>query len=492
MKIRTMLQGFEWYVPADGKHWNRIAAEAERLSRLGFTDIWLPPAYKGLEGANDVGYGVYDLFDLGEFDQKGTVATKYGTKDEYLAAIRALHQANIRVLADVVLNHMMGNDSCSKIKAHMVDPGARISGKITTKVIKAPTVFKFSNRRRAYSAFKWNEDHFLGVDINEKKPDFRMPDGSRPVYKFVERRWPKDVDEENENYAYLMGADIDHDNPVVKAHLMYWGMWYQKFADLDGFRIDAVKHISANFYKDWLNYLRMETGKELFSVGEYWSSKLDRLLRYLEQTDKTMSLFDVPLHQHLYDAAREGRHYDLRNIFNDTLVAADPWRAVTFVDNHDTQPTQMLVSWVQDWFKLHAYALILLRQEGFPCVFYGDLYGIPKHRIKPVKKLERLLEIRQKYADGEQRDYFNHKNRIAWTRGDSMVVVMSNTNVEVSDSWNQECVDDGEWIQFGKPGQVFLDVLGNRLEEVIVNDNGWAKFLVGNSSVSIWVPKEQY
>ncbi|MBQ4550519.1 MAG: alpha-amylase, partial [Oscillospiraceae bacterium] len=225
-----------------------------------------------------------------------------------------------------------------------------------------------------------------------------------------------------------------------------------------------------------------------------WSDKVDRLTRYLGQTERVMSLFDVPLHYHLYEAARMGRYYDLRTIFQDTLVAADPWRAVTFVDNHDTQLTQMLPSWVQEWFKLHAYALILLREQGFPCVFYGDLYGIPKElpgrEIKPVKKLERLLQIRQKYAHGEQKDYFNHPNRIAWTRGSGMVVVLSNTNVEVSDSGNLQRVDDGEWIPFGKPGQVFVDLLGNRLEEVVVGDNGWAKFLVATSSVSVWVPKE--
>ena len=78
---------------------------------------------------------------------------------------------------------------------------------------------------------------------------------------------------------------------------------------------------------------------------------LSKLQRYLEQTDRAMSLFDVPLHNNLFNAAKYGRHYDLRKIFQDTLVAADPWRAVTFVDNHDTQPEQMLVSWVQDWFK---------------------------------------------------------------------------------------------------------------------------------------------
>ena len=172
-----------------------------------------------------MGYGVYDLFDLGEFDQKGSVATKYGTKEEYLACIRALHGAGMQVLADVVLNHMMGQDYSQEIKAYKLDPARRNTGKVTTKVIKAQTGFKFLGRRKRYSAFKLNKDHFLGVDINERKPDFRLPDGRRPVYKFVERRWPEDVDEENENYAYLMGADVDHENPMVRAHLMYWGMW---------------------------------------------------------------------------------------------------------------------------------------------------------------------------------------------------------------------------------------------------------------------------
>ena len=44
---------------------------------LGVTALWLPPAYKGAGGDKDVGYGVYDLYDLGEFNQKGSVPTKY-------------------------------------------------------------------------------------------------------------------------------------------------------------------------------------------------------------------------------------------------------------------------------------------------------------------------------------------------------------------------------------------------------------------------------
>ena len=110
MKIRTILQDFEWNLPADAQHWNRVAGQAESLAELGFTDVWLPPAYKGLSGKDDVGYGVYDLYDLGEFPAKGSVPTKYGTVGQYMDAIAALHNAGLNVLADIVLNHKMGAD----------------------------------------------------------------------------------------------------------------------------------------------------------------------------------------------------------------------------------------------------------------------------------------------------------------------------------------------------------------------------------------------
>ena len=43
----------------------------------------------------DEGYAVYDLYDLGEFDQKGTVRTKYGTRHELEEAVAALHENGI-------------------------------------------------------------------------------------------------------------------------------------------------------------------------------------------------------------------------------------------------------------------------------------------------------------------------------------------------------------------------------------------------------------
>jgi alpha-amylase len=100
-----------------------------------------------------------------------------------------------------------------------------------------------------------------------------------------------------------------------------------------------------------------------------------------------MSLFDVPLHFNLHHASQSNGEYDMSKLLDNTLVAADPALAVTFVDNHDTQPGQALESTVQEWFLPAAYAVILLRPQGYPCVFYGDYYGLDAREgrnIQPV------------------------------------------------------------------------------------------------------------
>ena len=78
----------------------------------------------------------------------------------------------------------------------------------------------------------------------------------------------------------------------------------------------------------------------------------------------------------MFQASQEGKDYDLRDILKDTLVEHHPDLAVTIVDNHDTQRGSSLESNVEDWFKPLAYGLILLMKEGYPCLFYGDYYGI--------------------------------------------------------------------------------------------------------------------
>ena len=293
------------------------------------------------------------------------------------------------------------------------------------------------------------------------------------------------VDKENGNFDYLMGCDVDLNNVDVVEELTNWGKWYLQTTNVDGFRMDAVKHIRASFFEDWLEELREFSSKPLFTVGEYWSNNLEALQNYLKTTNNALSLFDVPLHYNLFNACHSNGTYDMRTIFNNTLVAENPNSAVTFVDNHDTEPGQALQSWIDDWFKPLAYSLILLRKDGLPCVFYGDYYGIPAKNVSAKKDwLEKLILARKNFAYGSQIDYFNDPHIIGWVRtGDrdrensGMVVIMTNS--------------DGGCLQMnvGKnlANSVFYDYTGNMKESVYVDQEGNGIFYVNGGSVSVWV-----
>ena len=59
-----------------------------------------------------------------------------------------------------------------------------------------------------------------------------------------------------------MGADIDFKNQEVIDECIKWGEWYVDTTKIDGFRLDAVKHIDAEFYSKWLKTLREKFKKE--------------------------------------------------------------------------------------------------------------------------------------------------------------------------------------------------------------------------------------
>ena len=236
-----------------------------------------------------------------------------------------------------------------------------------------------------------------------------------------------------------MGMNVDMENPEVIRETKKWMNWYLKEAGFDGFRLDAVKHISFSFYRQLLEDIREKQGREIPAVGEYWSGDIGRLLYYLEQVNDEMRLFDVALHYHFFDASHAGGNYDMRNLLTDTLMTRKPESAVTFVDNHDTQFGQSLQSFVDDWFKPLAYAAILLREEGIPCVFYTDYYGNPVQNRPPVPNLGKMMKIRKLYAYGEQVDYFDDEHVVGWVRrGDEhwfsgMAVVMSDNAAGTKD-----------------------------------------------------------
>ena len=212
---RILMQYFEWYLKPEDKLWQQVSREAGKLKEIGITDVWLPPAYKGAGGKFDAGYSAYDLYDLGEFDQKGSIETKYGTKDEYIQAIKDLHENNIKVYADIVLNHKIGADEAETVYASEEERTDRTKDTTLPKKITAWTKYNFTARNNKYSDFKWNYKHFNGTDWDESGR-------KNGIFRFSGKHWDQNVDQENGNYDYLMGADIDFNNPIVVEELEKW------------------------------------------------------------------------------------------------------------------------------------------------------------------------------------------------------------------------------------------------------------------------------
>jgi len=236
--------------------------------------------------------------------------------------------------------------------------------------------------------------------------------------------------------------------------------------------------------------------KDLFVVGEYWAPTVERLEGYLDEMAGRMSVFGVPMHYHFHYASRQGGQYDLRRLFDDTLVRGRSRDVVTFVENHDSQPLQALESCVEPWFKPLAYAMTLLRREGYPCIFHPDYYGaeyedygrdgnkyrivLPSHRFL----IDKFLHARKHYAWGPQVDYLDHPNRVGWVRlGDDkhpkpMAVLLSDE------------AGGTKWMEVGFTNTTFVDLTEQVKQPVVTNDAGWGEFSCNGGQVSVWVPAE--
>jgi alpha-amylase len=491
---QTLIQYFHWYNTEKQEIWNAAAEEAENLSELGITLVWFPPAYKSTEGVNSAGYDCYDLFDLGEFDQKNSIPTRYGTKEEYLTSIKTLQEKGIKVIADVVFNHKSGADELERVAVTRVNPDNRNEHVSGVFEIEAWTKFTFPGRKKQYSEFIWDKNCFSGIDWAEDLQETSI----FSIQNEYGKGWEDVPSDEMGNFDYLMFNDIDFRNPAVREELKRWGEWYYETCKMDGFRMDAVKHIAPGYLNEWLDHMKAKFNKEFFVIAENWViDRVESLTDYIDMTEGRMQLFDSLLHLNFYRAAKE-EDYDLSAIFENTLTKYSPHLSITFVDNHDSQPLQSLESYVDFWFRPHGYALILLREQGIPCVFYPDLYGAKYSDITAngeeaeveliaMKELPLLLKIRKDFSYGIQKDYFDFPSCIGWTRAGETDKEQSGIAVVMSiggDGWKH--------MEMGPDfkGRTFIDVLGHVKEEVIIDEDGWAGFSCKEKSVSVWILKE--
>jgi len=520
---KTILQGFEWYLPVNlpqltqdasnvglndrlSTHWTHLTLLLPELKAMGATSLWIPPACKATNPM-DNGYGIYDLYDLGEFDTKGSIATKWGTKHELQMLCRAAQQLDIGIIFDAVLNHRAAADGSEEVKVVRVDSRNRtIELDKNPLTIEAWTRFDYSARNGKYSQLNYNKQHFNGIDWDSRtrqKSIYRIveprPDGTK-------REWAQDVGKsENDNYDYLMFANIDYSNNEVQEDVKKWGRWLlDELPGVRGIRLDAIKHYSARFQREFIDHLKQNLdadASKFFFVGEYWLRNSPGLSNHINKTFAgQLHMFDVRLMYNFHNISR-GKICDLRQVFSGSLVELQPRLTVTFVTNHDTQESQSLAAPVDTWFVPHAYALILLRQDGHPCVFWGDVFGTsgPQPRLPACGgRLVRLVKARQLFAYGAQDDHFSSTisaarsllmpratSCIAWqrqwkhlTHGSISLVVL----VSISWSWKKKRVR----VPRDCAGQIFTDIMGFCWSCVQIGKDGFGEFVVGPRSISVW------
>lgn len=479
-----LYQSFHWHTPPDGQFWNKLASQADMLSKLGITHVWIPPCYKAAEGNIGVGYSVYDLYDLGEFDQKGSIRTKYGTRDELQRCIDTLHAHQLAVVADIVLNHRMGADEHEKVPVKEVDPNRRnefVSGQMDKEL---PTKFTFPGRGQQYSSFTYDYHLFSGIRHDGK------------MYKIINGhgdQWQDNVDTELQNFDYLVGADLDYRSDDLKQELLNWGRWFIQ-TGIDGFRIDAVKHMDASFTKEWIDAVRTAAApKQLFILSEFLDEQTKTIIDYHQKTGNSDVFYDMPLHNKLHAASEQGAAFDLRQLLEQTLVHDAPAIALTFVDNHDTQPLQPAQSFIQAWFKPAAYAFTLLRSQGIPSVFMPDLWGcqytVEKDgqqqniTLAAVPGLYEMMLAKNKITTDKQETYAISPHLIGWSHQGNpdkpetgMAVLLCN-----SEGGNIDML-----VGRHLAGKVFVNLLQPDNEPVTINNDGYGKFYVTNTAAAVW------
>ncbi|CCH52369.1 alpha-amylase [Fibrisoma limi BUZ 3] len=447
----VMMQGFYWNVPtrtSAGSWWQNLQAKSTELAQSGITAIWLPPVHKGGNGASSVGYDVYDRYDLGEFNQKGSVATRYGTLSQLQAAISAFKSKGVKVYADIIMNHQL-----------FADYQENINGKLLW------TGFSFPGRGNTYSSFKWTSANFNGVQQDNQWYKLNGPDWDfQPYYN-------------GDAYDPLLGCEIKYtDRPQVE-ELVSWGNWLTTKLNLDGYRLDAVKHIYTPFVNEWLDRVK---GSSRFAVGEAWLNNIANLQDYAARTGNRMSLFDVPLHYTFKQMSDGNGAWDMRGLQFAGFIESNGDQAVSFVDNHDTDDkTGALYSPVVN-FKMLAYTYILLRHRGYPCIYYRDFY-----EYGLGSKLKKLIQIRRENAYGAAYEYT--------TVNDADVYVFS----RAGDSTHKGLLlmlNDGRTgatrtVRTPFVNATLVDKTGNTSGTIKTDANGNGVFKVNARNYAVWVPK---
>ncbi|MBI4810342.1 MAG: alpha-amylase, partial [Ignavibacteriales bacterium] len=99
----VIIQGFYWNCTPGGLWWDSLFQLAPQLASAGYGAVWFPSHVKGMAGGWSMGYDPYDHYDFGQYNQCGSVETRFGSRQELINAINTYHNLGMEIWADAVM-----------------------------------------------------------------------------------------------------------------------------------------------------------------------------------------------------------------------------------------------------------------------------------------------------------------------------------------------------------------------------------------------------
>jgi glycosidase len=419
-----IMQGFYWNtIPGDisntttgGIWWDTIAAVAPLLKNTGFNVLWTPPAQKGFAGIFDMGYGIADYYDYGQFNQYGTTRTRHGSLTQLQNAITVLKNNQLKVMADVVLNHRAGAPLQELEECDFNNDGIR--------------ELRYTKFNTASGRINWDSSYFHPVN-QPGHCNLNDPYRSRVFFEDISyfNRLNNILDPTKPNNGWYFGP---HNLGAGGDSLVVVGRHMLDTMGFDMVRLDAVKHIEPGFLAPFLVEMKNITTQP-FAVGESFEGNVNLLRDYQQEVENfnttfgtgsknaQMAIFDFALRFGLREMANNGTGaYNMDNLNSLGLVFTPGGLSgddvVTFVENHDfdrggyrvvTCPAGDLkigntcleyffqsdhAPVFRDKHMMYAY---ILGAEGHPSVFWKDFFWYDLD-----DEITWLIALRKQFAKG--------------------------------------------------------------------------------------------
>lgn len=240
-------------------NWDELIQKMPEIAEAGYTSLWLPPPAKA-GSVFSVGYDLFDPFDLGDKNQRGTIRTRYGTKAELQQVVETAHRFGIRVYFDNIMNHR-GFDV----------PGYNTS--TPTNLYPGLTVGDFHLRKQADGTYRnwdnisnwgnvWQVQHRplfglidLATENNSLNENFGLVESNTIAKPYFIRQPGSNSYYMDTNLPAIAGPwrpfSGGSGDPVaedVNGYLIRAALWTMAETRCDGFRFDAVKHVNDTFF----------------------------------------------------------------------------------------------------------------------------------------------------------------------------------------------------------------------------------------------------